>query len=382
MNRPPRRAVSLYLAPGSLLIASLLGVSTARADVPAGYKGRPFDPAVAGGAGIIPTTVKAGPYAIPGRLDLINYDLGGSGVTFSAAHKEVKGGAGYRTDAPTASLALTTPAKMNLWYQASATLDGTLYPSPTTEDFYLGALDAGDWFDYTVDVQIAGSYSVSSTWATGNGPPGGEGGDGSIGLQIFVNGTKMVDWKDAFPNYMTTANYHNWKPYPDFATLTLQAGLQVIKLQCTSNHQNLDYLQFDLAGADGGASTDAGSGGGAGASGAGGGSAGGASGSADGAAPDTASDGETTGAGGDGTAGTSGAGGAAGSTSGSTTGTAGATSAKHPGGGGCAVAELEGSKRAGWPITASLLTTIGLATRRRRRSAYRKGAWRPRHQTS
>src|SRR5262249_59308145 len=128
-------------------LSCLLAPRAARADVPAGYKGRPFDPVVAGGKGVIPATVTAGPYVVPGRIDLINYDLGGVGVAYDCAHHEVKGGDGYRTDVPTASLSLTAASKMDVWYGAGAPLDGTRYPSPTSEDFYVGALEAGDWFN-------------------------------------------------------------------------------------------------------------------------------------------------------------------------------------------------------------------------------------------
>ncbi|HVZ73060.1 MAG TPA: hypothetical protein VHJ20_11845 [Polyangia bacterium] len=325
-----------------VVVGLLVVAGSARAAIPAGYKGKPFDPAVAGGAGVIPADVKAGPYAIPGRLDLINYDMGGD-VAYSATHHEVKGGFGYRTDVPTASLSLTAASKPDLWYQSVDPAEGSRYPSTTKEDFYVGALDMGDWFNYTVDVQTAGTYAVSSTWATGNGPPGGMGGDGTIGVQIYVNGTKQVDWKTAFPNYETKANYHNWKPYPSFATLTLEAGLQVIKVQTTANHFNFDYLQFTLMGAsaDAGAPADAGggtdaAGGDTGPTGGTGGSAGasGAGGSTAGAGGDTGASGATTGS----TGGTTGAaGGSIGSTGGVTE-AAGSTGQTKSSGGGCSVA--------------------------------------------
>jgi hypothetical protein len=372
--KSPARSAALLVVTGALAI----GLSAfARADVPAGYKGKPFDPAVAGGVGVIPASVKAGPYAIPGRLDLINYDLGGEGVVYMAAHHEVKNGAGYRTDVPTATFSLTAQSKPDVWYEAGA-LDGTFYPSATTEDFYLGALDANDWFSYTVDVQTAGTYSLSSTWATGNGPPGGEGGDGTMGLQIFVNGTMMVDWKDSFPAYQTKASYHNWKPYPDFATITLEAGLQVLKFQLTSNHLNLDYVQFAPMGADAGAGdaaipTDDGAVGGAdagdiGAAGAG--DSGGAGGGAAGAIA-TAGNGGGGGSGAGGGGGASGAsGGAAGATPTGAT-KAGATKA----GGGCAFAPGARPTR-GLASIALLALAMSLARRRRRapRGSRRPGA--------
>jgi MYXO-CTERM domain-containing protein len=258
--RRVQKATRILSALSAVGIVSLLVGSSARADIPAGYAGKPFDPAIAGGAGIIPTTVKAGPYVLPGRLDFVNYDMGGVGVAFQAGDKDLmKAGYGYRSDHPAATISKTSVAEGDVWYNTGTSLDGTQYPSTTVTDFYLGAIQVGDWFNFTVNVQTAGTYNLSSTWSSGNGPPGGEGGDGSMGLEVFVNDTKVATWAAEFPNYNTKANFHNWIPYPNIATITLEAGPQLIKLQSTTKHLNLDYVEFAIAGDDGGASsTDAG----------------------------------------------------------------------------------------------------------------------------
>jgi hypothetical protein len=141
----------------------------------------------------------------------------------------------------------------DVWYDTGdPTIDGTLYPNAMQSDVYIGAVRPGDWVNITVNVMTAGTYQVGSTWASGNGNPGGEGGNGDMELQVSVNGTMMLDWKDVFPNYNTTADFHHWKPYPNMGTVTLQAGMQVIKLLSVNPHLNLDYIEFDLLGADGG----------------------------------------------------------------------------------------------------------------------------------
>ena len=199
----------------SLPCVGLLLAGPARADIPAGYTGLPFDPAVEGGVGIIPATVKAGPYAIPGRIDFVNYDMGGSGVAFHAGdHILNKQGAGYRKGSDVATFSKTSMASKDAWYMTSTALDGTTYPDATTQDFYIGAVQVNDWFNYTVNVETTGMYAVSSTWSSGNGPPGGEGGDGAMGLQIYSNGTKLADWKSSWPDFNTTADFHHWKAYP------------------------------------------------------------------------------------------------------------------------------------------------------------------------
>src|ERR1700753_4191096 len=101
-----------------VIVVGAVGVGASSfAAVPAGYLGKPFDPAVVGGAGVIPAGVKAGPYAVPGRVDFVNYDMGGDGVGYHTdAHYTTKDGDGYRTDRPTATLSLTGPTKPDLFY--------------------------------------------------------------------------------------------------------------------------------------------------------------------------------------------------------------------------------------------------------------------------
>ena len=276
-----RRVISLT---AFLAVAGALG--PARAAIPADYKGTPFDPAVAGGAGIVPASVKAGPFAVPGRVSFVNYDMGGDGVGYHTdAHYTTKDGDGYRSDRPSATISLTGPTKPDLFYDTGTPgQDGMPYPNATDHDFYVGSVHPGDWFNYTVDVKTAGMYTLSSTFSTGNGPPGGEGGDGQMELDISVNGTKVATWHTVLPDFQNKANFHNWKPYPSFATIPLDAGLQVIKFQAPYKHLNLDVVDLELVGATGAGGA---AGGGAGGSPGAGGSTGAAGGGATGAGGST-----------------------------------------------------------------------------------------------
>ena len=357
-----------------MVVGSLLGGSVALADLPAGYTGRPFDPKVAGGPKC-PPTVQAGPYTIPGRLDFVNYDMGGEGITFHTGDHIVKGGTGYRIDnPPTATFSLTTacaPTCPNVWYDTSPTLDGTVYPSATTGDFSIGAVQNNDWMNITVNVTMTGDYSLSSTWATGNGPPGGEGGDGTVGLTVFSNGVKLATWSATFPNFNTTADFRHWKAYPNFATVHLTAGPQVIKLQSGAKHLQMDYVQFDLVGVDSGASaTDAGNSTDAAGSASGLAGAGGALGLAGGTAGAAMGGGPNGGAGaGGGGVGSGGAGGpsASGVAGSSQAGRAGAPGQVSKGaGGGCSCAVFSEGKRRE-PVEALVVLALIWGARRPRR---------------
>src|ERR1700742_2445635 len=81
-----------------LAVASALALATgaARAAVPAGYAGTPH-----GGS----------PHAIPGRVNLIDYDEGGRGVGFNTVHFNGDVGCAgydYRMDKPVATLCKTS----------------------------------------------------------------------------------------------------------------------------------------------------------------------------------------------------------------------------------------------------------------------------------
>jgi hypothetical protein len=354
----------------------LFVATVGRADLPLDYKGKPFDPALAGGVGKIPPTVQAGPYALPGRLDFINYDLGGEGIAYHAGDhitnngsESVKEALGYRTDAPTATLCLTNQVEKDSWYQTSAALDGTPFPSATTVDYYIGATRPNDWYNFTVNVSATGTYELSSAWASGNGPPGGEGGDGSMELQIYANLVMKADWKATFPNSQTKANFHNWVAYPKFATVQLDAGLQVIKLQAVDAHLNLAYVQFSFVEPDGGLNDGSGAGASAGGASAAGGADNGASGSTGASGAPTGNSGGA-------------AGGTSSSDSGGSPGTAGAASNAAGTGGSaptsagaqtnndssCAVS-LPGQRSREYEFALALFAAAVVARRRARRSA-------------
>jgi hypothetical protein len=364
---------------GGLVATSLcLATSTARADVPAGYKGTPH-----GG------TAKA----IPGRVNLIDYDDGGPGVGFMVVHQGDVGCAGYdyRADKPTATLCKTSATENDHW--SAGPMMGTQYPSTTTADYYVGAIRPGDWVQVTVDVKTAGMYQLSTTWASAGG---------SIDVKISMNGTMVTEYKGA-----ATGDYHNWVPGPNFAQVMLDAGVQVMRFQSVIEHVNMDYVQFTLVGpggtldpsgsggaggtGTGGAAGTAGAGGAAGAGGtAGAGGGGGDSGTGT-AGAGAAGAGGGTGAGTAGDSGGTGTGGAAGSTSGGAagsggatgtagavggTGTAGATGT-GPGTGGSGTSPhvsrssggctLAGSGRSGALFLLAALGALGLASRRRPR---------------
>jgi hypothetical protein len=230
--------VSVIAILGSFAVASVAGAA-----VPAGYKGQPY---------------KGTPWPIPGRIDFVNYDTGGLNVGFNTVHHGDVAcpGTDYRNDLPVPTLCKTSPMTGQFNDKpdqfTAGPLTGMFYPSATTADYYIGAVRPGDWVNVTVNVAAAGSYQLSSTWTSDGG---------SIDMKISFNDVLKNETKAP-----STGGYHNWVPFPNFATIDLDAGVQVLKFQSVVEHLNIDYLQFSLV-TDGGVDN----GGDAGAGGAGGG---------------------------------------------------------------------------------------------------------------
>jgi hypothetical protein len=259
MIRPDCRALSAIFAMAGVLVAP-----PSRADIPADYAGTPY---------------LGKPSIIPGRVELTNVDLGGEGVAYHADHRrsnsagyEPISGNDYRPDdKDLPNICKTNGVNPDVWAD-----DGTTYPSEADKySYYIGYAHAVDWVKVTVDVKAAGKYYVSSYWASE--------GD-KWGLSIWFNdGKGPVDAarpkdgvnKTGIIEMDGTSDYHKWKKYPNFATVDLSAGLQVMTFHL-EKHDHLQYgfLQFDpvdgvtgLGGAGaGGAAGAGGSGGGAGGS--------------------------------------------------------------------------------------------------------------------
>jgi hypothetical protein len=214
---------------------------SARADVPADYTGKPY---------------LGTPSAIPGRVDLVNVDTGGAEISYHADHNRLNS-AGYEpisgndyrpTEKDLPNICKTNGANPDHWLA-----DGMLYPSvanPT--EYYIGYAHKVDWVKVTVNVQQAGKYNVSSNWAS----------DGAkLGLSIWFNdGHSAVDPKHPKDGVNKsgvvvldgTSDFHQWKAYPNFTTVDLSAGIQVMTFHLEQeDHLQYGFLQFDLIGGAG-----------------------------------------------------------------------------------------------------------------------------------
>jgi hypothetical protein len=234
-----RRFSRYFLA---ALAVGVLFLSLANAEIPAGYKGKPYPPGSA-------------PHEIPGRVNFHDYDwvppsLGGSnGVTF--VQDDLSGSAGSTAGGRDGKVAgipfdscnswpayyLTWHADHDTFYATGVTYpNGTIYPGPDTalahSDYYIGASHPDGMTKYTIHVPKAGKYWISSIWGADAYP---------IKFHInFMNGAATVSTPTVTCN--GSGSYHAWRKYSDFTSIQLDSGVQVMQFQNESYHLNQDFL--------------------------------------------------------------------------------------------------------------------------------------------
>jgi hypothetical protein len=158
--------------------------------------------------------------AVPGTVYAANYDTGGQGVGYNVT--AVNGTANsYRSDGVDLE-------------DVSDSVNNTgagLYD--------LGWTGSGQWFDYTVNVATAGTYTIGLRLAS----PYGE----TDALHIANSAGTNLSGSVAVPN---TGSYQGWTTVN--ATVTLPAGQQTLRVDQDSNGWNLHFMTFTLASGGGG----------------------------------------------------------------------------------------------------------------------------------
>lgn len=201
-------------------VLALTLASAALSQVPPGYAGKPYKDLV---------------QVVPGILQPELYDDGASGVTW------------FDTDAHIGAHNARNPTGVDL--DPVKVNDPTVPGSTVTAkpgEVYWGWLANNEWLKLTVDVKQAGAYSIHAmvgTAMTGTTfrVDAYQGSDSSTSgvLTLPFGGTCPVEC------------YHYWNYAQNLGTITLKAGIQVIKLQIVRSGYNIEYVELKAAGATG-----------------------------------------------------------------------------------------------------------------------------------
>jgi beta-glucosidase len=181
--------------------------------------------AVAGGVHSAASAATGAPYggtaaAVPGTVYAANYDTGGQGVAYNVT--AANGSAdSYRADG----------------IDLETTADTTNNTGAGADD--IGWTTAGQWFNYTVNVATAGTYTVAFRVASPYGI--------TDALHIANSSGTNLSGSVTIPN---TGGYETWTTVD--ASVTLPAGQQTLRVDQDSNGWNFHYMTFTLSSGGGG----------------------------------------------------------------------------------------------------------------------------------
>ena len=183
------------------------------------------------------------PQRIPGRVDCAAYDVGGEGVAYHDSDA-VNHGSGELNPADGTYL---NEFRMHEGVDTSYTkfhdaIDNNPYDKVTPEEnqLYVGWTQPGEWFNITVDVAHAGSYSADLLYTSNRGGTisidvNGEPATGPLAITSTYDAADPVAWRQ----------WHHWNEMKDVAKLKLAAGRNVLTVHIlTEGNMNLAYFQF------------------------------------------------------------------------------------------------------------------------------------------
>jgi beta-glucosidase len=173
-----------------------------------------------------------GPYggtaaAVPGTVQAANYDTGGQGAAYNVTSANGSANS-YRSD----GVDLEDTADTQDTSAAGGAYD-------------MGWTTAGQWFNYTVDVATAGTYTVAFRLASPYGI--------TDALHIANSSGTNLSGAVAVPN---TGGYETWTTVD--ASITLPAGQQTLTVDQDSNGWNFHYMTFTLSSGGGGSGSPSG----------------------------------------------------------------------------------------------------------------------------
>jgi len=181
--------------------------------------------AVAGGVHSAASAATGAPYggtaaAVPGTVYAANYDTGGQGVAYNVTSTNGSANS-YRSDG----------------VDLEATADTQDNTGAGADD--IGWTTGGQWFNYTVNVATAGTYTVALRVSSPYGITDGLHIDNASGTNLTGSVT--------IPN---TGGYQTWTTVD--ASITLPAGQQTLTVDQDDNGWNFHYMTFTLASGGGG----------------------------------------------------------------------------------------------------------------------------------
>lgn len=223
-----RASRSVFIATSLAAGLALTACSSRYSNLPAAYKGRPFED----------SHYMGGPQVIPGRVQAAYFDLGGEGVAYHDTDK-VNHGSGelnhqkghFEGIDPYISHFRESDGVDLSYVKQGADLSHTNYFTPEKNQFYVGWEEDGEWCNYTVDVKKAGTYVINILY-----------GNTTNTIRFLLNNQPACECK--LP--MHTGSYHIWNLAAAAGRITFdRPGIQLLTLHYNKGN-NLAWFDFIL----------------------------------------------------------------------------------------------------------------------------------------
>jgi hypothetical protein len=217
----------------ALILAACFAVTAPATDFLASYKGAPYED----------SRYHGGAQSIPGRVQCAYYDRGGEGIAYHDS-TEKNLGSGVLNPADGSYL---NEFRMGEGVDTSYTkfhdaIDNNPYNivKPEENQLYVGWTTPGEWFNITVNVAHAGTYSADLLYTSNRGgnislDVNGNSASGPVAIVSTNNASEPIAWRQ----------WHHWNLMKDMARVKLSAGKNVLTIHIlTEGQMNLAYFQF------------------------------------------------------------------------------------------------------------------------------------------
>jgi hypothetical protein len=232
----PNRSLLLALALAGGILPGIAGTPTgtpARSFIPAAYTGKPF----------VDSRHPEGPQRLPGRLECELYDVGGPGIAYYDSDDKNSGSGGLNPLDGSYLNGFRADEAVDISYTKDR---GTPAPdfseynlvTPEHDSLYVGWTAPGEWLNYTVLVDRAGSYSLDVMY-TSNGE-----GRFEVYVDDDLRGTIALPTTHNAADPLAWRQWHHWNKVIDGARLDLQEGLHLLRVKLLAGNTNLDYIEF------------------------------------------------------------------------------------------------------------------------------------------
>ena len=149
-----------------------------------------------------------GPYTIPGRVEMENFDCGGQGVAYNDTDSSNNGGQ-YRTS------------------------EGVDIESTSGGGYNIGFIQAGEWMRYKVNITQNGTYRFDLRFAST---------DASGQYRVYIDGNEISAGLQSLTN---TGGWQTWQTHSIYP-VGLVAGVRTIEFRVVRRTMNLNYFDLTL----------------------------------------------------------------------------------------------------------------------------------------